>query len=119
MARGRIHDRIPALLPPEAVVANKTGNWERAIHDVALVYGPRATLALAFLSDDVDDYDGVYLAMARAARALYDLVNDPDWAVGPRPTAPPTRASYAAPPRLPPFTPAEIAGPALDESTPD
>jgi beta-lactamase class A len=101
MARGRIHDRIPALLPAEAVVANKTGNWERAVHDVALVYGPRSTLALAFLSDDVADYSDVYAAMARAARNLYDLTNAPDYPGGPQPTAPPDRPGYAAPPRLP------------------
>ena len=105
MARGRIHDRIPALLPAEAVVANKTGNWERAVHDVALVYGPRSTLALAFLSDEVADYSEVYAAMARAARNLYDLTNAPDYPGGPQPTPPPTRPGYAAPPRLPLPTP--------------
>jgi beta-lactamase class A len=111
MARGQIRDRIPALLPTDTVVANKTGNWERAVHDVALVYGPRSTLALAFLSDDVADYDDVYLAMARAARNLYDLTNAPDYAGGPRPTAPPARPGYNAPPRLPLPTPTPMPRP--------
>jgi len=33
------------------LVANKTGNWEAAAHDVAIVYGPRSTFVIALLSD--------------------------------------------------------------------
>jgi beta-lactamase class A len=87
LARQQVRNRIPALLPAEATVANKTGDWEGAAHDVGLVYGPRATLAVALLSDGITDREAVYEAMARAARDVYDVVSDPAFAT--RPYAPP------------------------------
>ncbi|MGE3271257.1 MAG: serine hydrolase, partial [Chloroflexota bacterium] len=60
MARQQVRNRIPVKMPPEAVVANKTGNWEAAAHDVAIVYGPRATFVIALLSDGVTDFDDLY-----------------------------------------------------------
>ncbi len=102
MARQQVRNRIPVLLPPEATVANKTGNWEGAAHDVAIIYGPRATLVCAFLSDGLDDFEAVYAAMARAARNAYDVLHDPtvDTRANP-PLPPPAVSSYAAAPRLP------------------
>ena len=109
MARQQIRDRIPLLLPPEVTVANKTGNWEAAIHDVGIVYAPRATIAIAFLSDGVVDHEGVYNAMARAARNLYELAEDTGFDTRPEPTLPPaTTGSYEAQPRLPPPTPTRV-----------
>ena len=102
LARQQVRDRIPARLPPEATVANKTGNWEGATHDVAIVYAPRATFVLAFLSDGVTDQEGVYDAMAHAARNVYDLASDPTFDTQPSPPLPPAAVgSYAAAPRLP------------------
>jgi beta-lactamase class A len=102
MARQQVRDRIPAFMPPEATVANKTGNWERATHDVAIVYGPRATFVIALLSDNVIDEQDVYGAMARAARNVYDLVDDPEFETAPEPPLPrATIDSYASAPRLP------------------
>jgi beta-lactamase class A len=88
LMRQQVRDRIPALLPEEAIAANKTGDWEDATHDVGLVFGPRATLALAFLSEGIDDRAAVHSAIARATRDLYDLVNDPSFATQPHPLTP-------------------------------
>ena len=33
-----IDDRLPALLPDEALVAHKTGNWDEATHDAGIVF---------------------------------------------------------------------------------
>jgi len=46
-----VRDRIPALLPSDTWVANKTANWLGATHDVAIVYSPSATYVIAVLSD--------------------------------------------------------------------
>ncbi len=46
-----VRDRIPALLPSDTRVANKTGNWVDATHDVAIVYSPGATYVITVLSD--------------------------------------------------------------------
>ena len=102
MARQQVRDRIPLLLPPEATVANKTGNWENAAHDVALVYGPRSTFAIALLSEGWTDYDGLRHAMAQATRNVYDLLNDSDFGTTPTPPIPVNQvASYAEPAKLP------------------
>ncbi len=102
MARQQVRNRIPVLIPDEATVANKTGNWETAAHDVAIVYGPRSTFVIALLSDGISDFDGLYLAMATAARNVYDLANDPTFGSNPAPALPRSLvASYQTPVRLP------------------
>ncbi|MCC6174025.1 MAG: serine hydrolase [Chloroflexi bacterium] len=102
MARQQVRNRIPVLMPPEATVANKTGNWEGAAHDVAIVYGPRSTFVIALLSDGITDFDGLYDAMAHAARAVYDLTNDSSFGTSADPALPPNEiGSYAAPPKVP------------------
>jgi beta-lactamase class A len=102
LGRQQVLNRVPMLLSPEATIANKTGNWESAAHDVAIVYGPRATLVIAFLSDGVNDVEAVYDAMARAARNVYDLVHDPAFETRPDPPLPPaTSGSYYVAPKLP------------------
>jgi beta-lactamase class A len=102
MSRQQVRNRIPVLLPPEAVVANKTGNWESAAHDVAIVYGPRSTFILAFLADGITDFDAVYEAMSRSARNVYDLTTDPAFGTQAVPPLPPLLYStYAEAPKLP------------------
>jgi beta-lactamase class A len=102
MARQQVRNRIPVLIPPEATVANKTGNWDAAAHDVAIVYGPRSTFVIALLSDGIIDFDGLYLAMSTAARNVYDLVNDPSFGSSAIPALPRNLvASYQTPVRLP------------------
>ena len=92
---------------PEATVANKTGNWENAAHDVAIVYGPRSTLVIAFLADSITDIDALYQAMSQAALAAYDLTNDPSFGASPNPPLPPSQmSSYASPVRAPAVVPA-------------
>jgi beta-lactamase class A len=44
-------DRIPAGLPDDVPVGNKTGDWDDAAHDVAVVFAPSGTYILAILSD--------------------------------------------------------------------
>jgi beta-lactamase class A len=102
MARQQVRNRIPVLMPAEATVANKTGNWEAAAHDVAIVYGPRSTFVIALLSDGISDFDGLYLAMATAARNVYDLANDPTFGSSANPPLPRSLvASYQVPVRPP------------------
>lgn len=102
MARQQVRNRIPVLMPAEATVANKTGNWEAAAHDVAIVYGPRSTFVIALLSDGISDFDGLYLAMATAARNVYDLANDPTFGSSANPALPRSLvASYQTPVRVP------------------
>lgn len=112
MARQQVRDRIPALLPEEATVANKTGNWEGAAHDVGIVYGPRATFVMALLSDGITDLDELYAAMSTAARNVYDLVNDPAFASTAEPPLPRNAVgNYVMPVRLPSGGRPKVAAP--------
>lgn len=47
-----VRGRIPAGVPPDVPVANKTGDWVDAVHDVAIVYAPSVTYLLVALSDN-------------------------------------------------------------------
>jgi beta-lactamase class A len=112
LTRQQVRNRIPSLLPPEATVANKTGNWEDAVHDVGLVYGPSATVAIALLSDGVSDWEDVHAAMARASLAVYDVVNDPAFGSRPDPPLPPAGlGSYAEPAQVPVARPTPAPAP--------
>lgn len=51
MRKQSVRGRIPAGLPVSVPVANKTGTWENAGHDVAIVYAPSGTYLLVVLSD--------------------------------------------------------------------
>ena len=112
MSRQRVRNRIPSLLPPEAVAANKTGDWEDAAHDVGIVYAPRATFIVALLSDGIADHLAVYNAMSQAARNLYDLTEKADFPTRPDPvlpTIPLDADGYASAPHLPPPPPPPTA----------
>jgi beta-lactamase class A len=50
LARQRINNRIPALLPRGLQIAHKTGEWENATHDVGVVYAPKGTYVIALMS---------------------------------------------------------------------
>ncbi len=104
MARQQVRDRIPALMPSEATIANKTGNWENAAHDVAIIYGPRSTLVIAFLADSITDVDALYEAMSEAALAAYTVANDPAFGASPNPPLPPLQVSSYASTAKPPLS---------------
>lgn len=51
LRRQTIRDGIPAGLPEEVAVGNKTGSWFDAAHDAAIVWAPFGTYILVALSD--------------------------------------------------------------------
>ena len=46
-----VRNRIPAGVPDGVVVGNKTGDWENATHDVAIVRAPFGTYVITALSE--------------------------------------------------------------------
>jgi len=55
LGRQKINDRLPAKLPPNALVAHKTGNLVGLVHDAGIIYtssGPRIVVAMTW---DVGD----------------------------------------------------------------
>ncbi len=73
LARQRVRDRLPALLPEGVVVANKTGNWSTATHDAGIVYSPRATYVIVVLSETAGRSEPI----ARLSAAVYTYLNPP------------------------------------------
>ena len=68
LARQKINDRIPALLPEGIKVAHKTGNWDNATHDVGVVYAPHGAYVIAILSDKAWDAKPI----AELSRLVYE-----------------------------------------------
>lgn len=72
---------IPHRLPPgeKIEVAHKTGSLRGVKNDVGLVFSPKVTYAIAFMSREQDDIPEVVDQMARASRWVWDhLTADPD-----------------------------------------
>lgn len=65
-----VRDRIPAGLPPDVLVGNKTGSWDNASHDVAIVEAPFGAYLLIVLSDLPGD-DATIVALSRQVYAYY------------------------------------------------
>jgi beta-lactamase class A len=71
MLAQKIRDRLPALLPPGAGVANKTGNLPEVTHDVGIIYDPQPTYVIAVLSETGGEAEPI----AMLSRAVYDYFN--------------------------------------------
>jgi beta-lactamase class A len=72
LKRQQINDRLPALLPPRAVVAHKTGNLPGVVHDAGVIYTRGGPLFVAALSDAVDEIeDAATAAIAEIGAAVY------------------------------------------------
>ena len=48
-------DKIPAGVPEDTVVANKTGETDSCQHDAAIIYGPEKDYILCVMSENVSD----------------------------------------------------------------
>jgi beta-lactamase class A len=62
---------IPRGVPAGVPVGNKTGTWEGATHDVAVVFAPAGAYVIAVLTDHSWDWD----LITRVSRAVYDYWN--------------------------------------------
>lgn len=47
-----VNDRLPGLLPGDAVVAHKTGNVDNVSHDAGVIYAPNGPFVVAVLTQD-------------------------------------------------------------------
>jgi beta-lactamase class A len=71
LLRQRINDRLPALLPPDARVAHKTGELPGVRNDVGIVYARPGTYVVVVLARGVEEGYAT-AAIARLSRRLYD-----------------------------------------------
>jgi beta-lactamase class A len=70
LAHQRVADRLPAALPPGAVVAHKTGNLGFATHDAGIIHGPGdAPVVIVVLTWGSGEEEAVQLIRVVAALA--------------------------------------------------
>lgn len=72
MRKQQFDDRIPALLPPDTPVANKTGSITGVCHDVGIIYSPAGPLALAVLTRDIPQEAVAEGGIRHIARVVYE-----------------------------------------------
>lgn len=68
----QFRDIIPARLPADVRVGNKTGSLPGFLHDAALLWAPHGRATLVLLARDVYDAELTRRALADLARAVYD-----------------------------------------------
>jgi hypothetical protein len=119
LARQRVNDRIPRLLPDGITVAHKTGNLPGVVNDVGIVYESGATYVVALLVDGTSDDGAATQAEAQVARDAYDYFQSlHNGAVTTFPTAAPTntpRPVTPVPPTAIPLSPTQTPLPATEE----
>jgi beta-lactamase class A len=76
MRKQQFDSRIPKLLPPDTLVANKTGSISTACHDIGIIYAPSGPLVLAVLTRDIPEV-AAEGAIRHIARLVYEY-----WGVG-------------------------------------
>lgn len=54
-----INDRLPALLPGDAVVAHKTGNIDNVVHDAGVIYTPGGPAVVVVLTADALEWQAI------------------------------------------------------------
>lgn len=64
--------RIPALLPPETPIANKTGSITGICHDAGIIYSPAGPLILVVLTQDIPHWTVAESAIRHVARVVYE-----------------------------------------------
>jgi len=75
LARQRVNNRLPALLPAGTVVAHKTGNVPGVVNDVGIVYGPSGPFIVVVLVDGTNDEDEAARGTADIALMAYKRFN--------------------------------------------
>ncbi len=75
LSRQTFRDKIPALLPKEVRVANKTGNINGVEHDSAILFLPGGRkYVLVVLSKNLKNNDDGKKVIARVSKLIYDSV---------------------------------------------
>ncbi len=68
-----INDRIPVHLPPNALIAHKTGELDDARHDVAVIISPENNFILVLMSKGSEDPEQAKPIMSKISSEVYDF----------------------------------------------
>lgn len=72
MRKQQFQNRIPALLPPDTPVANKTGSITGICHDAGIIYSPAGPLVLVVLTRDIPQPAVAEGAIRHVARMVFE-----------------------------------------------
>ncbi len=92
LLRQTVRNRIPAGLPANVPVGNKTGDWVDATHDVAIVLAPFGVYVIAVLSEQPDAEP-----IAMLSTAVYNYFDTGQVPPAPVPGRPPAPSPTASP----------------------
>lgn len=73
MLSQKINDRIPVHLPPNALVAHKTGELGNVRHDIGVIISPENNFILVLMSKTATDPEKVKPIMAKISSEVYDF----------------------------------------------
>ena len=104
----QMEDRLPALLPPNARVAHKTGEIAGVRNDVGIVYTQEATWVVAVFSRDADEGEATAV-IAKLSKRLYEYFVGP--VIFPTPTPRPSPTPSPSPTSSPSPTPTASPAP--------
>lgn len=66
-----VKNRLPALLPPGAAVAHKTGNIDNVVHDVGVIFTPAGPAVVVVLTADAIEWEAIEF-MQELALLVYE-----------------------------------------------
>jgi beta-lactamase class A len=72
LQKQQFQDRIPALLPPETVIGNKTGSIDGVCHDAAVIEAAAGPIVLVVLTEGSAPRHETEALIRRIAREIYD-----------------------------------------------
>ncbi|MDD4390964.1 MAG: class A beta-lactamase-related serine hydrolase [Eubacteriales bacterium] len=72
MKKQKDRSRIPALLPDDTVVANKTGDLSRVVNDTGIVYTDEGDFIICVLSKEITNPSATKETIAKIAEILYN-----------------------------------------------
>ena len=80
LSQQEITDRLPVLLPPDTVVAHKTGNLPNVIHDAGIIATPAGELIVAALTEAMPAEGRAFEVIQQLALIVYDNAEpQPRW----------------------------------------
>jgi len=77
LAKQEITDRLPVLLPPNTVVAHKTGNLPNVIHDAGIISTPDGPLIVAALTEAMPEQGRAFEVIQQLALIVYENAERP------------------------------------------
>lgn len=74
LANNLRNERIPKLLPDDAVIAHKTGTLNGLVHDIAIVESPIAAYYHIILADGLEDETAFMRELTAFSKTVYEIM---------------------------------------------